>query len=347
MIDSSHVQLKNLSIHYIGNKSYEDQQLILSEQPIEIHELETQSILKDFLTKYFIVPDYYAFKDHEGSYGVHPLYHLVKDTFERTQSFHTQSKEFARQLYDCVDHPSIKPGHLMVARLSEFIFDDELVEAIVLVKIEKLSPFATLNDRLNQITPHFGIDLNRIDKGAIIYNALDEEGYRLQILNKSPRPFETQYWNDYFLKIHAVTSDFFQTKNYMNITKSYVTNQLSADFEVEKADKIDMLNKSATFFKDEEKFDEHTFANMVFDKPEIVESFKRYRDNYVNAHNLEIEPNFEISQPAVKKYNRIFKSVIKLDKNFHIYIHGDKSRITKGTDDSGKKYYKLYFDSEA
>ncbi len=43
-----------------------------------------------------------------------------------------------------------------------------------------------------------------------------------------------------------------------------------------------------------------------------------------------------------------FKSVLKLDKNFHIYIHGDKELIEKGYDDAvGKKFYKIYYDEEA
>ena len=39
--------------------------------------------------------------------------------------------------------------------------------------------------------------------------------------------------------------------------------------------------------------------------------------------------------------------MLKLDKNFHIYIHGDKDLIEKGYDQTtGKKYYKIYYDEE-
>jgi hypothetical protein len=56
---------------------------------------------------------------------------------------------------------------------------------------------------------------------------------------------------------------------------------------------------------------------------------------------------FEISPHAVKKQARVFKSVIKLDKNFHIYIHGDRQLIEKGYDDALQKhYYKIYFEQE-
>lgn len=37
------------------------------------------------------------------------------------------------------------------------------------------------------------------------------------------------------------------------------------------------------------------------------------------------------------------KSVIKLDKNFHIYIHGRRDKIQEGEDGKGK-FIKLYYD---
>ena len=40
-------------------------------------------------------------------------------------------------------------------------------------------------------------------------------------------------------------------------------------------------------------------------------------------------------------------SVLKLDKNFHIYIHGDKKLIEKGFDDGkAMSFYKVYFKEE-
>lgn len=55
----------------------------------------------------------------------------------------------------------------------------------------------------------------------------------------------------------------------------------------------------------------------------------------------------DISPQAVKKQARIFKSVLKLDKNFHIYIHGNRELIQQGTEKDGRKYYKIYFENES
>ena len=64
-------------------------------------------------------------------------------------------------------------------------------------------------------------------------------------------------------------------------------------------------------------------------------------------NEIELPDRFDISTQAVKKQNRVFKSVLKLDKNFHVYIHGDKSLIERGYDEkTGKKFYKIYYDEE-
>ena len=60
-----------------------------------------------------------------------------------------------------------------------------------------------------------------------------------------------------------------------------------------------------------------------------------------------MEQSFVISPAAVKKQARNFKSVLKLDKNFHIYIHGDKDLIEQGFDEKkNMNYYKVYYKQE-
>ena len=49
----------------------------------------------------------------------------------------------------------------------------------------------------------------------------------------------------------------------------------------------------------------------------------------------------------MKKSSRSMKSVIRLDKNFHIYIHGGEGLIKKGYDEkTGMAFYQLYFKEE-
>ena len=99
-------------------------------------------------------------------------------------------------------------------------------------------------------------------------------------------------------------------------------------------------------FKNNETFEQEDFEREIFKAPELIESYKKFDTEYRETNELEIEDSFGISGQAVKKQARIFKSVLKLDKNFHVYIHGDRELIEQGVDNQGRKYYKLYYDEE-
>ena len=88
------------------------------------------------------------------------------------------------------------------------------------------------------------------------------------------------------------------------------------------------------------------FATEVIDNTKAIESFKVYKSNYEEEFDTEIADTFAISNAAVKKQARVFKSVLKLDKNFHIYIHGNNELIEKGVDEAGRKYYKIFYENE-
>ncbi len=71
-------------------------------------------------------------------------------------------------------------------------------------------------------------------------------------------------------------------------------------------------------------------------------------ENYTKETDIPVADTFEISNNAFKDVKRRFRSVIKLDKNFHVYVHGNESRIVQGYDEAkGLKYYTLYYDEES
>ena len=80
-------------------------------------------------------------------------------------------------------------------------------------------------------------------------------------------------------------------------------------------------------------------------QPEVMESFSRYKQEYEQDRDIRIEDEFAISESAVKKQARSYKSVIKLDRNFHIYVHGNRSLLEQGEDEKGK-FYKVYYEEE-
>jgi hypothetical protein len=189
-----------------------------------------------------------------------------------------------------------------------------------------------------------GINLNKVDKGCLIYNTNKEQGYLMSIIDGTSRA-ETSYWMDDFLQVRQRQDEYFETQETLNLYKEYITKQLPQEFEITKADQADFLNKSINFFKEKEEFKMEDFAGEVLADQEVINSFNAFKTQYEDERDYVLSDEFAIHDAAVKKNARIFKSVIKLDKNFHIYVHGDRKLIQQGKDENGK-YYMLYFEEE-
>jgi hypothetical protein len=188
-----------------------------------------------------------------------------------------------------------------------------------------------------------GIGTKRLDKACLI--VFTEEPYTLFIIDNAP--IETDYWQNEFIKLSMKNDYVNHTNQFLTLAKTFVTDQIPKDFEVSKADQIDYLNRSVDYFKTHDNFDKAEFEEAVFQDEGLITSFRRFDSAYKQENRIDIDDDFTISAQAVKKQARIFKSVLKLDKNFHIYIHGDRDLIEQGQDSDGRKYYKIYFEHES
>jgi hypothetical protein len=246
-------------------------------------------------------------------------------------------------------HPKIKKGELNIAYFSNVVLDDEVVDAIGIFKSETDVPFIKMKNQKSKfiINHDYGFEIKGMDKGCIIFNTDKQYGYKILIVDNANKSSEAKYWKDDFLKVKPICNEFHQTNQFLGITKQFVTKQIKEDFEVTKADQIDLLNRSVEYFKTHETFKKSDFEKEVFQNNGIIDSFKSFNEIYRQKNEIELADSFEISPQAVKKQARVFKSVLKLDKNFHIYIHGDRELIEHGVEKDGRKYYKIYYQDES
>jgi hypothetical protein len=161
-----------------------------------------------------------------------------------------------------------------------------------------------------------------------------------------PKSADAQYWKNDFLNIKPIANEFYLTNQFLSMTKDFVTKKLPEDYDMNKTEKIDLLNRSVDYFKERNNFDKEEFMAEVFIDEEVKGAFASYNNSYNAEHNIENTDSFFISDQAVKKQSRVFKSVLKLDKNFSVYIHGDKNLIEQGVEPDGRKFYKIYFKEE-
>ncbi|MDZ4758713.1 MAG: nucleoid-associated protein [Bacteroidota bacterium] len=343
----SNTTLKNLSVHFIGNKSQGDE-LVLSKKELNI-DIDLSMRLKEyFLGKFNAVYDKYCFS-HASDIKYNEVYNFVSEYFANGSSFQNTSEHIAKHLYESSIHPKVKAGELYVCHFENCEIDNKVVNAIGIFKTENKSGFFEVDQHKNEFSIIYkeGIDITKFDKGCLIYDTNEDQGFVVSIIDNQNRGEEALYWKETFLGLTQVSNDFHQTNQFLSIAKSYVTKQVPEEFEVTKADQIDLLNRSVEYFKNHEKFDKGEFESEVFQHKSIIESFQKFDETYRENHELKVPDSFDISPQAVKKQARVFKSILKLDKNFHIYIHGNKDMIEQGVEKDGRKYYKIYYEKEA
>lgn len=169
----------------------------------------------------------------------------------------------------------------------------------------------------------------------------------MSVVDTTNRGQDAAYWKDEFLQLKIREDEYYNTRSELSAYKKFVTEHLPEEFEnVEKADTAELLNRSVDYFKHNNQFDVQEFAEEVIKQPEVIESFKQFREDYQKENEIVLQDQFDINDEAVKKQARNFKSVIKLDKNFHIYVHGNSNLIEKGSDEKGT-FYKVYYTEEA
>jgi hypothetical protein len=347
MFQFNDIAIEELIVHQIGSKS-EDEGIKLSNSCIDLNDDHLQVLLMQYFLSP-VKPGEMFHLSHPENLEQNEVYACVKQIFEDRESFIEQSVNLANHLYAQSGHPKIKTGEFYVAYFSNSFLDGETVDAIGLFKTESKETFLKVDNKKNKINLGYelGININKLDKGCIIFNYEQEKGYMLSIVDTQSRGEEARYWRDYFLQITPRKDEYHQTRNYLDMCKTFVLEEAPKEFEITKADQADFLNKSATYFKKNEEFELNDFADKVIKQPEVVNAFKNYKKTYETENACELNDGFAISAPAVKKEAKVFKSVIKLDKNFHIYVHGNSEYIIKGFDEkTGMHFYQLYFKDE-
>ena len=346
MIDYNAVQLRQFSIHQVGNRSREEG-VRLSNEPVKLENQDTIGYLRQYFLEAFNKAEEVFQFSHASMLDLNEVFSYCGAIFRDETSFHEQSKAIARHLYERSAHPRINTGDLSVCLLENVNFRGAEHRAIGIFKAENRDVFLQFNrhyDRFD-VTHQDGIPVNKLEKGCLIFDIDASTGYQVLIID-SNRSGDAQYWKNEFLQVKPCADSYQFTRNVLTLAKDFVTRQVPDEFQTTKTDQIDLLNRSVEYFKTHETFNKEEFEKEVFHHDHMIESFRRFDESVTRDDNFQFEDNFAISTQAVKKQARVFKSVLKLDKNFHIYIHGNRDMIEHGVDENGRKFYKIYYYEE-
>ena len=344
MINLSNSILSKAIIHKIGN-SYNQVPNNYSESVIRLTDSEYHILYPESFSFFEAPREIYHFH-HSADLGLNEVYNYSKKIFENDAEFIAATKNLASHLLEQTIAPSIHTGDLIIALLEEIEFEDVITDAIAIVKCENQSAFfRTSKNKSNYLAELCsGINLKKYDKACLVVNVKDENGFRVICLDKNDN---TNYWKRDFLNVEICTNDYYKTKEYLSLTQEFVDKISNTGLLTSKSDKAAILNETINYFKGNLEFEEKTFLKNVFKEKGIIKSFENFKNEFQDANNLNIESSFDISTDAVKKQARYFRKVIKLDRNFHLYVHGNPQLIEKGYDsEKSLNYYKVYFKEE-
>ncbi|TCJ14112.1 nucleoid-associated protein [Flaviaesturariibacter flavus] len=339
--------LKKLSLHFVGSKNNLDP-LIVADKELELEEGVREVLESGLMSRFRNVPEQYAFT-HPSSLQFNEVYNYCRGTFADAEQFVELSGRIARHLYEASTHPKVKGGELYVALFEGLPVEGRMHKAIALFKTESKAYFLDTRQERQEVQFDLreGVQLDKIDKGCLIINRNEEEGFDVLLFDNQNRGEEALYWKEGFLNVEPQRNEFHHTAQFLTLTKQFITEQLESEHGVGRKEQVELLHKSIDYFRSKESFDIDEFQNEVFGAEDVIDSFRDFGARFTEKNDYDIAAQFDIAHDAVKKQARIFKSVLKLDKNFHIYIHGRTDLIEKGVDMDGRKYYKIYYQDEA
>jgi len=344
MNDVSTIKIKSLIVHQAGN-SAQGGQLFLSNKAFEINGNEIEKALVQFMLKPLNEAEQYRIDRDDNL-----VYNVIKKLFLQPNEFEPISKQLAEHFHLKSSTVFAQSGEFYVVYFEKVPFEDQFLDAIGLFHInskENYLKIAKSTEAINLLIDE-GVELKKPEKGVVILKQDAEEGYlAYTIESTSSKQGDAGFWKNDFLRISPIENSYHHTNAALGMCKLFISNELNEQFETTKTDQIDMLQRSMEYFKTHDQFQLEEFNKEVLHHPEVIDCFAQYKEQYEVAKQVNIDANFDINLAAVQKQQRFFKSILKLDKNFHVYIHGRKDLIEKGYDErSGKHYYKLFFDEE-
>jgi 37-kD nucleoid-associated bacterial protein len=349
MIRYNNILLNSMAIHRVGNKSRVERNFV-SESLFVLNEEMTAAFMKYFIKPLKKAESYYRFTMPEQgglTLADHPLHAAAKSVFDKPENLLEASQNMLKHLYEQSTHPNIKSGEVFVAYFSDVLIEDELVDAIGIFKSEQKSSFFDVEEGRGRLVVKKmdGIHIEKLDKGCLIVNVEEEDGYR--VISVDNNSYDASYWLHDFLKVSFVKDENFHTRSFLELCNNF-SDQVIAQGS-NKDQQIRFLNESVDYFNKHETFKADEFIEAVMPaRDDFMEEFQSLRKDY----ELDKTDNFPISAAALRSTSRKFNNTIKLDTNIQIkldYNNPEASRfyLEKGYDeDKGMHFYKVFFNEE-
>ncbi len=349
-IDLSLAAIREAVVHWVGNIGQEED-LQLSDSLVDERLYDSDLLLRHLLGA-FKYQNEYEFTDpvdvefnqvNKICQGM-----LAKGRNQDQPGILAESESLARLLHHVQRHPKIQGGELLVAYVSDVFISEQAHDAIILLKSEVKQNFFRF-DRAGGRTLmqlEAGVEIGKMNKGCIVLKPTQTEGeLKVCMFDTMSSSEGAQYWTDDFLGIIPKENAFSMTKKLVAATKTYLSQADFSEAPVPVAVKAEVFNNLMAHLDGSEEVSINAFARSGFGDSDMGHDFRGFLEQ--NVHG-DADEEFGVSAKVVKanKFAKFF--VLKLDKNFHVYVHGGHDNIEQGYDEArGSKYYKIYYDKES
>jgi hypothetical protein len=331
--------ISNISIHKIN----ETAEIMFGRVPNLLMEGTENHILARVLLKGFNRDAPYRFSKQKNG-EIPALENIVNELSGNKDEFINFSMGIARE-WAANYHDEPGEHDLILCQFLNIQTGDEINTAYGIFYIDTLEKFLQVIRTNNEISIQLneGINLKKINDCALMIPGLN--GKPAELFFKQPDyGYKKDLFTYRFLKATPVHNNFYNTASHLDILKAYVDHELEDEAPL---DKIEKISRSADYFTSHDHFDQNEYDTAIFEDSDHKAAFDRFREQYAMDNDIRIVDEFEISPTAVKKNFRRIRSVIKLDRNFHVYVHGNRENIIRGYDaERGKHFYQLFFDEE-
>ncbi len=348
MLDFSQTNIVRLAITWSGNKSLNEGVVIPKSTLVTVNDYVHQILTTTFFKPFEKNEEYFYFTDDEDV-SHNAAYQSCLRIFENPDVLSEEAATLTQRLYELSTDAKMKGGEFFIALFDGVVLEGETMPAIGIFKIVQKDSYLKVEKTPETfaLTIGEGIGTGKLAMAALIFGIDEAEGYRIMATDHVTKKDTPSVWLSRFLVTKPIEDNYFNTRHYMNLASEFITEKAPAKFGLDKTDTIDLLNRSALYFKENESFEIEDFTKTLFPEVDQQDVFKEFKEEYTQISEAPLADQFDISKQAMRKSSKFFKKVIKLDDNFHIYVHGRRELIERGFDEEkGQTFYKIFFDQE-
>ena len=180
-------QIKKVIVHGIGNKTFSEE-LRVSRSEVRLTEKVNETLIS-FMDNCKMSETTYQYFHESDELELNPLFVYASRIFDDSNTFKETSTNIARQLYESSDHPKIHSGELIVVLFENCEYEGDKCDALGLFKSESKAKYldVTFTGDSYTFVENEGLNVNTLEKGAVVFNTNREKGFCVKILMRSSK----------------------------------------------------------------------------------------------------------------------------------------------------------------